>query len=191
MPQDLIGSESTEVESAYSSRGCFHEWSAVGGEKDRFCCLFYGLIVEKYTLICAMEIQKIHSCLFRICFIYGTTNVSVSQSWISLLNCWPRTICRLIYQQTSGNQNTVHVTNGLIWKFSREWLLWTGCATGGSLRKKPQSPKWSTRRKTSYRCSVQGIFVGIIIKTSDASLKVTDLLFAFAFWKNKPGKLVS
>ena len=138
-----------------------------------------------------MEIQKIHSCFFRICVIYGTTNVSVLQSWISLLNCRPRTICRLIYQQTSANQNTVHVTNGLIWKFSREWLLWTGCATGGSLRKKPQSPKWSTRRKTSYRCSVQGIFVGIIIKTSDASLKVTDLLFAFAFWKNKPGKLVS
>ena len=42
--------------------------------------IFYGLIVGKYTLICAMEIEKIHSCLFRTCFIYGTTNVSVSQS---------------------------------------------------------------------------------------------------------------
>ena len=114
---------------------------------------FYGLIVEKYTLICAMEIQKIHSCLFRIWFIYGTTNVSVSQSWISLLNCWPRTMCRLIYQQTSANQNTLHLTSGFIWKFSREWLLWTGCATGGSLRKKPQWAMWSIRRKTSHRCS--------------------------------------
>ena len=42
--------ESMEVESAYSSRGCFREWLAVGGEKDRFSCLFllfYGLIVRK------------------------------------------------------------------------------------------------------------------------------------------------
>ena len=29
--------------------------------------------------------------------------------------------------------------------------------------------------------AVQGIFVGIIIKASGAILKVTDLLFAFAF----------
>ena len=32
-----------------------------------------------------------------------------------------------------------------------------------------------------YRIAVQGIFVGIIIKTGVVSLKVTDLLFAFAF----------
>jgi len=31
--------------------------------------------------------------------------------------------------------------------------------------------------------TVQGIFVGIIIKASGATLKVTDLLFAFAFCK--------
>ena len=42
-----------------------------------------------------------------------------------------------------------------------------------------------------YHIIVQGIFVGIIIKASAASLKVTDLLFAFAFCKNQPGKLVS
>ena len=48
--------------SAYSLRGCFREWSVVDGEKDRFCCLFlfYGLMLGKYALICAMEIQKIH-----------------------------------------------------------------------------------------------------------------------------------
>ena len=34
-----------------------------------------------------------------------------------------------------------------------------------------------------YHIIVQGIFVGIIIKASAASLKVTDLLFAFTFWK--------
>ena len=42
-----------------------------------------------------------------------------------------------------------------------------------------------------YRIAFQGMFVGIIIKASAASLKVTDLLFTFAFCKKKPGKLVS
>ena len=34
-----------------------------------------------------------------------------------------------------------------------------------------------------YRIAVQGIFVGIIVKAGGASLKVTDLFFAFAFYK--------
>ena len=34
-----------------------------------------------------------------------------------------------------------------------------------------------------YHITVQGIFVGTIIKAGGASLKVTDLLFAFAFCK--------
>ena len=44
-----------------------------------------------------------------------------------------------------------------------------------------------------HRIAVQGIFVGIIIKAGDASVKVTDLMFAVAFCKKqlKPGKLVS
>ena len=44
-----------------------------------------------------------------------------------------------------------------------------------------------------HRIAVQGIFVGIIIKAGCASVKVTDLMFAFAFCKKqiKPGKLVS
>ena len=42
-----------------------------------------------------------------------------------------------------------------------------------------------------YRIADQGIFVGIIIKAGAASLKVTDLLFAFPFCKKKPGKLLS
>ena len=32
-----------------------------------------------------------------------------------------------------------------------------------------------------YRIAVQGIFVGIIIKAGGASLKVTDMLYAFAY----------
>ena len=34
-----------------------------------------------------------------------------------------------------------------------------------------------------YRIAVQGIFIGIIKKVSGAGLKVTDVLFAFAFRK--------
>ena len=39
-----------------------------------------------------------------------------------------------------------------------------------------------------YRIAVQGIFVGIIIKAGGASVKVTDLLFAFAFCKKQTRK---
>ena len=43
--------------------------------------LFYGPMVGKYALICAMEIQKIQMVvhILRICFICGT-NVSVERS---------------------------------------------------------------------------------------------------------------
>ena len=83
--------ESTEVESAYSSRGYFREWSAVGGEKDRFCWSFFFIIVlwsyrRKICLnMCHGNSKNSDGCsyLLRICFICGT-NVSVSQSWISL-----------------------------------------------------------------------------------------------------------
>ena len=37
--------------------------------------------------------------------------------------------------------------------------------------------------ETHLMIAVQGIFVGIIIEASGATLKVTDLLFAFAFCK--------
>ena len=124
--------ESMEVESAYSSRGCFREWLAVGGEKDRFSrlfLLFYGLIVGKYALICPWKFRK-----FRWSFFDCITELNLSSS------CWPQKRCLLIYQQTSATQNTVHLKIGFIWKFSREWLLWTVYASGGSLRKKPQSP---------------------------------------------------
>ena len=47
---------------------------------------------------------------------------------------------------------------------------------------KPQSPTVMLDEH-KHRIAVQGIFVGIIIKASGASLRVTDLLFAFAFCK--------
>ena len=50
--------------------------------------------------------------------------------------------CLLIYQQMSANQNTVHLKTGFIWKFSREWLLWMGYTSGGSMQKKPPTVKY-------------------------------------------------
>ena len=105
--------------------------------------LFYGLMVGKYALICAMEIQKIH----MVVHIFSGFALFTELMWVyrgveSLcrVNCWQRTRCLLIHRQTSANQSTVHLKTGFIWKFSLEWLLWTGCTRGGSLRKKPQSP---------------------------------------------------
>ena len=39
-----------------------------------------------------------------------------------------------------------------------------------------------------YRTALLGIFVGIIIKAGGANLKVTDLLFAVAFFKKETRK---
>ena len=39
------------------------------------------------------------------------------------------------------------------------------------------------REQDAFCIAIQGIFEGIVIKASAASLKVTDLLFAFAFCK--------
>ena len=51
-------------------------------------------------------------------------------------------------------------------------------------------PQVVDREQDAFCLAVQGSFVGIIIKVSAGSRKVTGLLFAFAFCKNKPGKLV-
>ena len=77
--------------------------------------LFYGLMVGKYALICAMEIQKIHVV------------VHIFSGFAS-------------FTELFANQNTVYPKGGFIWKFILEWLFWTGYASGGSLPKKPQSP---------------------------------------------------
>ena len=84
MPQDLIGCWNQRKLKALIPRVVDFTNDRPSAERRIdfavFFFIFYGLIVGKYTLICAMEIEKIHSCLFRTCFIYGTTNVSVSQS---------------------------------------------------------------------------------------------------------------
>ena len=90
-----------------------------------------------YAFIGAKEIQKIQMVV-HIWFIHGT-KVSVWQSWISL-QVVDHEQCVECANQTSANQNTVHLKTSFIWKFSPEWLLWTGNPSRGSLRKKPKSP---------------------------------------------------
>ena len=81
--------------------------------------------------------------------------------------------------------NYVHVKAGFIWKVSREWLLWTGHASGVSLRKKPQSPdvKASIRRNISHCCSRN--FCRHYYKDNRI------IVFLHFLWKDKPEKLLS
>ena len=139
----LIGCRKRRKLKALYPRSWIREWSAVRGGKDPFCCLFllfYGLMVAKYALICAMEIRKIH----MVVHIFSRFALVTELMWVYR---GVESLCRLLtankvpfYQQTSANQNTVHLKTGFIWKFSRQWLLWTGYASGGSLRKKPPPP---------------------------------------------------
>ena len=65
--------------------------------------------------------------------------------------------------------------------FSREWLLWTCMVRKLRLIAKETSIASCEVLDEKYGIAVQGIFV---IKASAASLKVTDLLLAFAFCEN-------
>ena len=109
--------------------------------------LFYGLMEGKYALICAMEIQKTHV----VVHIFSGFALFTESECIAELNpsasCWPLTRCILIDQQKGANQNTVHLKTSFIWKFSREWLLWTGYAS-----------RDCEVLEEKYRIAVQGIF---------------------------------
>ena len=120
------------------------------------------------------------SCLLRICFIYGTINVSVSQSWNLYFKLLTANNVPLYLPINECNQNTVHLKNSFIWKFSRESLLWTRCASGGLLRKKPQSPLWRIRPKISHRCSSR-IFVGTTKQMTKENYKVSVSNTVFRF----------
>ena len=135
--------------------------------------LFYGLMVGKYALTCAMEIQKIH----MVVHIFSGFALFTELMW---LYRGVESLCKLLTankvpfdlpnQQASANQNTVHLKTCFIWKLSWEWLLWTGYvyASGGSLRKLDRQ-LWNIRRKISHRCSSTGcpdvVCVNILIFT--------------------------
>ena len=66
--------------------------------------------------------------------------------------------------------------------------VWPGMTSLNGVRKRRLTAKETSIANREvldekHRIAVQGIFVGIIIKSSGASLKVTDLLLAFAFCK--------
>ena len=66
--------------------------------------------------------------------------------------------------------------------------VWPGMTSLNGVRKRRLTAKETSIANCEaldekYRIALQGIFVGIIIKAGGASLKVTDLLFAFAFCK--------
>ena len=90
-------------------------------------------------------------------------------------------MCLLIYQQTSvvKLQATVHLKLVLFESLAGKTPL--NGARKWRLTAKESSITGCEELEEKHRITVQGIFIGIIIKASGASLKVTDLLFAFAF----------
>ena len=107
--------------------------------------LFYGLIVGKYALICAMEIQKIK----MVVHMFSGFALFTELMWVYRR---VESLCQLLTANNVQNvpfdllTNRVQIKISSILKlvsfenFSWEWLLWTQHASGGSLRKKPQSP---------------------------------------------------
>ena len=86
-------------------------------------------------------------------------------------------MCLLIYQQMSENQNTVHLKTGLAGNdFSKRGLKRRLTAKEISIA------NCEVFKDEKYRIAVQGILVGIIIKTSSPSRKVTDLLVCLRFF---------
>ena len=90
-------------------------------------------------------------------------------------------MCLLIYQQTSAIKTL----------FILKMVSFESLARNDSSERGAQAEAHCERNlirqnevlDEKYRIAVQGIFVGIIKKASGAGLKVTDLLFAFAFCK--------
>ena len=114
MSQHLIGCwNQRKFESAYSSRGC-REWFAIGGEKDRFCRLFFIVLWSYGRKICLNmchgNSENSYGCsyLLRICFIYGKWVYRGVESLCKLLTA-NKVPFDLPNQQASANQNTVHL----------------------------------------------------------------------------------
>ena len=135
-------------------------------------------MVGKYALICTMEIQKIHMvvhifsgfALFtELMWVYRGvqgaswfTNKRVQIKILSILKV-------VSFESLAGND------------FSER-----GTQAEAHCERNLNRQQWSINEK--HRIAAQGIFVGIVIKAGDASVKVTDLLFAFAFCKKQTRK---
>ena len=113
MPQDLIGCRKRRKLKALIPRVVVfvNDPSSVERRIDFAVC---DLMVGKYALICAMEIQKIDV----VVYIFSGFDLFTESECIAELNpsasYRPLTRCILIYQQTGANQNTVHLKSGFI-----------------------------------------------------------------------------
>ena len=149
MPPDLFGCWNHRKLKALIPRGAvalknLREWSAIGGEKDFVLSvvLFLRSCGRKMCLnMCHGNSENSDGCpyLLRICLIYGTSSKSIAESNPSA--GWPKIRC---FWCTS--QNTVLVKTDFVWKFSREWLLWTGYA---SCERNHNRQRWSIRCNAS------------------------------------------
>ena len=113
------------------------------------------------------------SYLLRICFIHGT-KVSVSQSWISLLVV-DHEQCVECANQTSANQNTVHLKTGFIWKFTTNDFSIANCEV----------------LDEKHCIAVQRIFCKHYYKLVAQVLRLQTCCLPSLVVKNKPGELVT
>ena len=132
--------------------------------------LFYGLMVGKYALICAMEIQKIH----MVVHIFSGFALFTESECIAELNpsasCWPLTRCLLIsilklvsFESLAGND-----------------ISERGTQAEAQCERNFNRQLWSIRRKIiKHRRSRN--FCRHYYKSW--WLNLTDWLFAFAFCK--------
>ena len=143
MPQDLINCGKRRKLKALIPRVVVFVNDPSSAERRIDFAVFFIVLWSYGRKIC-LNMCHGNSEIHVVVHIFSWFALFTESECIAELNpsasCWTLTRCILIYQKTGANQNTAHLKTGFIWKFSREWLLWTGYASGGSLRKKPQSP---------------------------------------------------
>ena len=145
MPQDLIGCRKRRKLKALIPRVVVFVNDPSSAERRIDFAVFFIVLWSYGRKICLNmchgNSENSYGCsyLLRICFIYGT-NVSVSQSWISL-QVVDREQCVECALWFTNKRVQIQQILSMLKLFSFEsLLLWTGFSSGGSLRKKPQSP---------------------------------------------------
>ena len=104
-----------------------------------FCIVLWSYGRKICPNMCHENSENSYGCsyLLRICFFMESECIEELNPSAS---SWPVTRC-LWFTNKRVQINILSIfKTGFIWKFSREWLFWTGHASGDSLRKKPQSP---------------------------------------------------
>ena len=132
-------------------------------------------MLGKYALISAMEIQKIQIVVYIFSGLASLTeNVSESRGWI------PLQVVDLEQDAFWFNNKRVQAKILSIERLAGNNFSERGTQAEAHCERNLNRQLWS-RLDEKYCIAVQGILVGINIKASAASLKVTELLFAFAF----------